>query len=114
MNLFVYGTLMRSENGPMSRRLHARARWLGGDACLGELYDLGAYPALIMPGATWVSGELVDVDDADLVWLDAYEGFEYSRQFCLLHSGLQAWVYVYVAPLPEVARHLSSGCWLEL
>ena len=111
MDLFVYGTLMRSSTNRMSQRLHARSEWLGPDACRGELYDLGAYPALILPGATWVCGECVAVEAADLVWLDAYEGSEYERLLCPLRSGRQAWAYVYRVSLPETARHVLSGSW---
>ncbi len=111
MELFVYGTLRRGGSHPAAVKLHQRAEWLRCDACKGELYDFGAYPALTLPGTTWVHGDVFCLDDAEFAWLDAYEGQEYGRQNCLLFSGLRAQVYVYLAPLPPTARWIENGRW---
>ena len=46
--LFVYGTLMRGYDHPMSRLLSDSAEYLGEAQCRGRLYLLKHYPGLVM------------------------------------------------------------------
>jgi gamma-glutamylcyclotransferase (GGCT)/AIG2-like uncharacterized protein YtfP len=130
-HLFVYGTLMSSARaarlGARERtRLRRESSSLGPASMPGRLYDLGAYPALVLSvgGRGLVRGELLKLDDpaVALSWLDAYENAapgsghkEYRRSIrqARLASGalVDAWVYEY---LGSVARALpvASGRWL--
>src|SRR5437764_4730137 len=86
--LFVYGTLLPGQSPPAMRDVVARLRPAGTAAVRGRLYDLGAYPGMVLdPAAGEVLGQVMEMpapsdasDDgpgpADL-WrrMDAYEGF---------------------------------------
>ena len=75
--VFVYGTLMRGFDHPMSRRLAASAEFLGEARCQGRLYMVAHYPGLLRSDdvADIVFGELYRVHDDDelLAVLDGYE-----------------------------------------
>lgn len=76
--LFVYGTLMRGF--PLHHLMQGRARFVGGGAVRGRLFDLGAYPAAVREADGLVSGEVYEILDAAL-WrtLDSAEGPQYHR-----------------------------------
>lgn len=111
-HLFVYGTLRKN----LAHEMHgvlARAACLVGEATVrGALYDLGAYPGLVVAGAgkERVTGELYALDprgaQAALEALDAYEGcsaadpepHEYRREVLTVRipdgSEIAAWSYL--------------------
>lgn len=122
-HLFVYGTLMRSSQHPMARKLQAGAAYLGGARYNGRLYRVTHYPAVIASAAPgeWVFGDVYTLRDRDLLAeLDRYEGCgpddpeptQYLRlvQTVTLDSGAQmeAWVYVYNLPVDEL-EWIRSG-----
>lgn len=100
--LFVYGCLLATTDHPMARWLASRSERLGVARCAGRLYDLGAYPGLVLDGPergvpadgddAWsrhddarrglparddqVTGMLLSLPDPEAVWpaLDAHEG----------------------------------------
>jgi len=110
--VFVYGTLRRACGQEMHRMLEHAARFVGDATVRGTLYDLGAYPGLLVAGehAGLVTGEVYALDpareDATLAVLDEYEGcaprdappHEYRRervQVTLVDgSTIGAWTYV--------------------
>jgi gamma-glutamylcyclotransferase (GGCT)/AIG2-like uncharacterized protein YtfP len=116
MRLFAYGTLkyvefLISVVGPQ-----VRCRLIGGGTIAGQLYDVGAYPALRPSDAPAdrVPGVLWELDgDGALGRLDEFEDVArgvYARQRCdvELDDGRResAWVYFYalsVAGLPRIA-----------
>lgn len=132
--LFVYGTLMSGACSPYGAseraRLDSESRVLGQATIMGHLYDLGAYPGLMLnaPGCSLsrcVEGELRELVAPDDVfrWLDAYEGMGAAepledpyrrelREVLVTDTGrvLSAWVYVYQGPLAS-ARLLADGRW---
>jgi gamma-glutamylcyclotransferase (GGCT)/AIG2-like uncharacterized protein YtfP len=130
--LFVYGTLLRSDTGPMGtlqrEQLARETRLRGAARTEGRLYHLGRYPGMVVPGAAGetVHGEVLELisPERTLSWLDAYEGiipgsltpheYERVRVAVGLEDGtrLQPWAYVYRGPL-QSARHLPGGRWLE-
>ncbi len=78
--LFAYGTLKQQE----ANYLHVApfVRNIIPDCYVfGELYDMGAYPALVTPGKCRVRGELLISDSLDncLQAADEIEGDEYER-----------------------------------
>jgi len=130
-NLFVYGTLMASAAGarlgkPQRERLQRESVNLGPACLSGVLFDLGRYPALVMPARRdeVVQGEVVRLANpiSSFRWLDVYENIapgspanEYERVVCTvrLASGedVEAWVYRYIARI-ETQRRVADGRWI--
>jgi gamma-glutamylcyclotransferase (GGCT)/AIG2-like uncharacterized protein YtfP len=126
--LFVYGTLMRGFDHPMSQLLSRNADYLGEAHCRGRLYRIKHYPGLLLSEDPddGVFGELYRLRAPQelLAEFDMYEacgeGFaaptEYVRQ-TLPVSGAdgavsEAWTYVYNWPVVE-AKRIASGRFLE-
>lgn len=120
--LFVYGSLLLGQRG--DGYLGGLERWPA--RVQGALYRLPAgYPALVVhrsvvPGATWVQGELVRLDrPGRLKVLDIYEGVErglFRRQLFQVQSGqrsVHAWVYTMSATAIQGQRalRLKGGDW---
>jgi gamma-glutamylcyclotransferase (GGCT)/AIG2-like uncharacterized protein YtfP len=126
--LFVYGTLMRGFDHPMSQLLSRHADYLGPAHCRGQLYLVKHYPGLVRSDdpADIVFGELYRMHRPDelLGELDMYEacgeGFaeptEYLRQMLLvtLADGTKsdAWTYIYNWPATGLPR-IASGRFIE-
>lgn len=130
--LFVYGTLLSAASGSKGRgqrdRLHRAARVVGNATVRGRLYDLGAYPGLVIarPDDEVVHGEVLELAspfERTLRGLDDYEGIvpgnhphnEYERRLldATLETGdtVSAWAYVYLhAPPP--GSLIACGSWL--
>ena len=72
-NIFVYGTLRRGEH---NNRLLSRAKFKGfyETEPIYVLRNLGSFPGLMLNGETSVKGELYEVDDDTLEYLDYHEG----------------------------------------
>ena len=113
-DLFVYGTLRRSE--------HAHAL-LGQDALfLGEavtipsytLYQLGWYPGLVEDGTTGVTGEIWSIRMEQWPSLDEYEGVpgDYVRKKIELIGDKYAYTYIYIGTLHN-AILLAGGDWMK-
>jgi len=104
--IFVYGSLKRGES---NHRLLARARFLrrAHTAPFFELYDLGAFPAMVAGGFTSIAGELYEVNEETLAALDRLEGHPtlYRRTPTPLADGGVADAYV-------LARGSVDGRWL--
>jgi gamma-glutamylcyclotransferase (GGCT)/AIG2-like uncharacterized protein YtfP len=128
--LFVYGTLMRGFDHPMSRLLSDNAEFLGAATFRGRLYLVRHYPGLLASDAAadLVFGELFRMrEPCDLLErLDDYEGCgpgsaapaEYRREVCPVTRAdgatIDAWVYLYnwdLARCPRIAsgRFEASG-----
>jgi gamma-glutamylcyclotransferase (GGCT)/AIG2-like uncharacterized protein YtfP len=115
-HLFVYGTLRRDLGHPMHAILKHAAHFVDEATVRGTLYDLGAYPALVVgeDHDQRVTGELYALElhgaPAALEALDAYEGcaasdpepHEYRREILRASladgSVLAAWTYVLNRP----------------
>jgi len=126
--IFVYGTLMRGFDHPMSKLLSRSAEFLGEGQCPGRLYMVAHYPGLLRAGTDGdvVSGELYRMRDPAtlLPELDEYESCSanfdpptlYLREALpvTLSTGAvhQAWTYIYNRPVQET-RRIVSGRFLE-
>jgi len=126
--LFVYGTLMRGFDHPMSHLLSRSAAFAGAAQCRGRLYRVKHYPGMVLSDQAddIVHGELyrMHVPPVLLPELDEYEGCgpgfaqptAYLRQLLpiTLADGTvsDAWTYVYNWPVVETTR-IASGRFLE-
>lgn len=115
--VFVYGTLRRGSAGAMSLRF-PDSKFIAEAQVSGSLYDLGAYPGLILnESGSMVVGEVYEVDDELLKKLDEFEAssnylreqfeisFDTQRKLC--------WTY---EPDPEfysLRTLIASGDWIE-
>lgn len=125
--IFVYGTLMRGFDHPMSKLLASGSDYLGGASCHGRLYMIAHYPGLLHAAtqSDIVHGDLFRMRDPDklLAVLDEYEGIGpdeeqptlYLRELLPVTLGdgsiTQAWTYIYNRPVIETKR-ISSGRFL--
>jgi gamma-glutamylaminecyclotransferase len=95
VRVFVYGTLKR---GFPREDLMAGAVFEGSATTQRgyALYDLGAYPALVVGSEGAVIGEVYWVDPEHLAELDRYEGCPdlYGRVTIALSDGSRAEAYV--------------------
>lgn len=107
--LFIYGTL-HPDRAPAEIAASARRLTPRGSATIrGRLYDLSAYPGVILdPAGQPIPGELFAIPDAaTLARLDWYEDFRPTDPANSLYlrvettaitpdgSALTCWVYVY-------------------
>ena len=126
--IFVYGTLMRGFDHPMSKLLASSAEFLGEASCRGRLYMIAHYPGLLHSTADGdvVHGDLFRMRDPDelLAVLYDYEsiGPEHEEPMLYLREMLpvtladgsteQAWTYIYNRPVSETTR-IASGRFLR-
>lgn len=118
--LFVYGSLMRAENGAFHFLLKGRAEFVGTGSFQGKLYRIAHYPgavASVNPGDR-VFGETYKIRNAAALFaeLDRYElcspGFPAPREYrrrqapFLLTGGASvlAWLYLYNRPVSGLKR----------
>lgn len=124
--VFVYGSLRR---GQRLAYLLETSEYVK-DACLngGVLYDLGAFPGLVMgPGTankSPIRGEVYRVGPLTLEHLDIVEGvpYLYQRKLVQLDCGTYAFVYQYYADRldcfcdddTEIKPNLrGTVCWVQ-
>ena len=115
--VFVYGTLRRGGAGAMLERF-PNARFIADAKVSGSLYDLGAYPGLLLNESnSTVTGEVYEVDDKTLNELDDFEAStNYWRKQVEILLGAQSrmgWTY---EPNPEfhsLRTLITSGDWIE-
>ena len=91
--IFTYGTLRnRFPTIQTNDRIAATA------------IDLGAYPAIISLGGPSLIGDVIEVDDATLEYIDNYEGVDrglYKRVTTTTEAGHEVMVYVWAKVLAE-------------
>jgi gamma-glutamylcyclotransferase (GGCT)/AIG2-like uncharacterized protein YtfP len=115
--VFVYGTLRRGGAGAMSVRF-PNSKFIVDAKVSGSLYDLGAYPGLLLNESnSLVSGEVYEVDDEILKRLDDFEASSYYwRKQVEISLGSHksiCWTY---EPNPEFYSPrtlITSGDWIE-
>ena len=115
--VFVYGTLRRGSAQAMSIRFPG-ARFVADAKVSGSLFDLGAYPGLLVDDSnSLVIGEVYEVNDESLGKLDDFEASShYWRKQVKISLGAhtkKCWIY---APNPEAFSRdklIPSGDWIE-
>ena len=115
--VFVYGTLRRGCARAMSIRF-PNSQFIADARVRGSLYDLGAYPGLILEQSnSSVIGEVYEVDDQILNELDEFEASSnYRRKQVEISIGTHSrmcWTY---EPNPECYSFrtvITSGDWIE-
>jgi gamma-glutamylcyclotransferase (GGCT)/AIG2-like uncharacterized protein YtfP len=115
--VFVYGTLRRGGARAMSIRF-PDSKFIADAQVSGSLYDLGAYPGLLLNESnSSVIGEVYEVDDEILNKLDDFEASSnYWRkqvEISLEDHRRTCWIY---EPNPEfysLRTLITSGDWME-
>ena len=115
--VFVYGTLRRGGVRAMPD-LFPAAKFIDDANVKGSLYDLGAFPGLLLDEAnSLVIGEVYEVDDETLNKLDEIEAStHYWRkqvEISVADSSSLCWVY---ESDPKYYFHrvlITSGDWIE-
>src|SRR5687767_13667394 len=117
--VFVYGTLRRGDARAMSIRF-PNSKFIAAAKVSGSLYDLGAYPGLVLNEQnTSVIGEVYEVDDEILNQLDEIEASsDYVRKQVEISLGTQrrsCWLYVPERNPEFYPGHklIASGDWAE-
>ena len=117
--VFVYGSLRRGNAGAMSVRFPDAAH-VGDGKVRGRLYDLGAYPALLLDeSGAQVTGEVYEVTDETLNKLDQFElTSDYERRDVEVEIGDEhghCWIYVpaHEASFFDGFPTIESGDWIK-
>ncbi|MFK7925284.1 MAG: gamma-glutamylcyclotransferase [Bacteroidia bacterium] len=115
--LFFYGSLKQAYPTQDQLGIRTAIRFVSEVQTQGDLYDLGAYPAMVH-GDGIVYGELYELaDEQALPILDEYEGFDpdapasslYVRELLACGERL-AWVYIFQGDL-LLEERLVTGIW---
>jgi gamma-glutamylcyclotransferase (GGCT)/AIG2-like uncharacterized protein YtfP len=127
--IFVYGSLRKGLRHEMHRVLDRAARFVANATVRGALFDLGAYPGLVVAESATgvVTGELYVLDagnaEQTLALLDDYEGcassdlepHEFRRALMQVTladgSTRSAWAYLLNRPYAGLTR-IPSGDYL--
>jgi gamma-glutamylcyclotransferase (GGCT)/AIG2-like uncharacterized protein YtfP len=115
--IFIYGSLRRGSAGAMSRRF-PNSKFIADAKVNGSLYDLGAYPGLVLnESSSLVTGEVYEVDDEILSELDEFEaGSYYHRKQVEISLGSErkiGWTYEPDLESYSVRTLITSGDWIE-
>ena len=126
--LFVYGTLLRQSQSPMSSMLSTKSRFVGNGYVNGKLYDIGEYPGAILTNKDneKIQGEVFNLKNpaATLRELDFYEEcsdkspwpheFKRIKATVTLDSGkrVTAWIYEFNLPTDSYSR-IESGDYMS-
>jgi gamma-glutamylcyclotransferase (GGCT)/AIG2-like uncharacterized protein YtfP len=115
--VFAYGTLRRGDPGAMSMRF-PNSKFIAEATVSGNLYDLGAYPGLLVDGSSGiVVGEVYEVDDETLTKLDEFEASShyYRKQVEISLDGdsRTGWTYEPNPDFYSLNKLIKSGDWIE-
>jgi gamma-glutamylcyclotransferase (GGCT)/AIG2-like uncharacterized protein YtfP len=115
--VFVYGTLRSGGANAMSIRF-PDSKFVADTRVRGRLYDLGAYPGLLLnESSSFVIGEVYEVDDETLNKLDEFEASSnYLRKQVEISLGAEGrigWTYEPNPELYSLQTLITSGDWLQ-
>jgi len=117
--VFVYGTLLVGEANH-----HVAAPYLQHvqpGKVNGQLYDVGAYPALVLSGEGEVVGEWLTVTEEGIKQMDLLEDYEegrsnneYERVWVKdCKQDIEGYVYIYTPEKAAILPRIQSGSWRE-
>lgn len=115
--LFVYGTLRKRFNNPMSKYLNENAHYLGEGFIQGQLYHISWYPGFVESQNILdkVVGDIYKIDSSNdktlFNQLDEYEGDAYFKKTLKVSFGekeIQATVYIFKGDISNKKRILSG------
>lgn len=119
-HMVFYGTLM-NKSGRRGMQSHKGLNFVGDITIPGELYDVGAFPALIK-GEDEVKAELFEavgeeIDRSALQTYDMIEGYYgdaegdlYTRDTINIPGVGPAWIYYWNRDIRGL-KHIESGDW---
>jgi gamma-glutamylcyclotransferase (GGCT)/AIG2-like uncharacterized protein YtfP len=115
--VFVYGTLRRGSTGALSIRF-PNSKFVSDAQVSGSLYDLGAYPGLLLNESnSLVIGEVYEVHDETLHRLDEFEASSnYVRKQVEISLGAgreRCWTYEPDPDSYSFNKLITSGDWIE-
>ena len=115
--VFVYGTLRRGGVRAMPD-IFPDSKFIGIARVSGRLYDLGAYPGLLLDESdSPVIGEVYEIDDEILSKLDDIEASSNYRrkqvEVSLRNRGMTCWVYEPDSKSYPRRILITSGDWIE-
>jgi gamma-glutamylcyclotransferase (GGCT)/AIG2-like uncharacterized protein YtfP len=121
-HVFVYGTLRRGEANDIHRLLPP-PRFVGQAAMAGVMYDLGAYPGVVLGSGGTVTGEVYTIEPALERVLDEIEEIypqqrdEYFKRELRITVGnrqLDCLVYEINAAYVKGKPVIASGDWVQV
>ena len=119
-HVFVYGTLRRGGRNDIAR-FRPEPFFVANAAIAGTLYDLGAYPGVVLGGKRRVMGEIYRIEPEVEAALDVLEEVadddagEYIRRHVTLEAGAQQFeCLVYEIHPSRIAGRavIRSGDWI--
>ena len=119
-HVFVYGTLRKGGSNDITRLAPAPV-WVGDASIPGTLFDLGAYPGLLLQGKGPVVGEVYAISAKLERRLDEIEEVapqpsgEYDKRWLWIHVGsyrLHCLVYEMAQDRLAHATVVGSGDWM--
>jgi gamma-glutamylcyclotransferase (GGCT)/AIG2-like uncharacterized protein YtfP len=115
--VFIYGSLRRGAARPMSTKF-PKSKFVAEAKVNGSLYDLGAFPGLILNESNaLVSGEVYEIDDVTLKLLDEFEASDnYCRKQVAISLGdntSSGWTYEPDPKFYSLNTLINSGDWIE-
>ncbi|KQU84455.1 gamma-glutamyl cyclotransferase [Variovorax sp. Root318D1] len=118
-HVFVYGTLRRGGRNDIAR-FRPEPFFVTDAVIAGTLYDLGAYPGVVLGGKRRVVGEIYRIEPEVEVALDVLEEVaddagEYIRRTVMVEAGAQQFeCLVYEIHLSRIAGRavIRSGDWI--
>jgi len=118
-HVFVYGTLRRGGRNDIAR-FRPEPFFVGDAVIAGTLYDLGAYPGVVLGGKRRVVGEIYRIEPEVEVALDVLEEVaddagEYIRRTVMVEAGAQQFeCLVYEIHPSRIAGRavIRSGDWI--
>jgi gamma-glutamylcyclotransferase (GGCT)/AIG2-like uncharacterized protein YtfP len=115
--VFVYGTLRQGGVRAMPE-IFPDSKFVGTAKVSGSLYDMGAYPGLVLDESKpLVVGEVYEVDDGILNKLDDIEASSYYQrkqvEVSLGNQAMTCWVYEPDSKLYSLRILITSGDWIE-
>jgi gamma-glutamylcyclotransferase (GGCT)/AIG2-like uncharacterized protein YtfP len=115
--VFVYGTLRQGGVRAMPG-LFPGSKFIGRANVRGNLYDLGAYPGLLLDESDSLAvGEVYEIDDEILGRLDEIEAPAYywrkQVEVSLDNQRMRCWIYEPDARLYPRRVLIESGDWIE-